>query len=396
MSAGTAAAASPLACRAALLSGNFAIGCGVMVVAGSLNDLVRSLGIPVALGGQLISAGAATMCFGAPLLAALLGRFDRRRLLTWTLLAYALGHLLCAFAPDFATLLPLRALATLGAAVFTPQAAATIGHMAEPGQRGKAITTVFLGWSLAAVLGMPMHSYIGETLGWRWAFGLVTLLSVVAATWVWRVIPDGVKPPQVSRAQWRGALTHPVLMATVAVTALAGAGQFTVFSYLAPYYRQVLGASAVEVSLLFMWFGAFGLLGNVLLSRHVDRFGAARLVGWSLAGMAVSLLLWPLGRQVATLALVLLPWALAGFASNSGQQARLGLSAPALAPALMAMNTSAIYLGQAVGAVSGGLLLGSPAEPDPFARLHWAGLGWMLLALAISTWAARRQRSGPV
>ena len=51
----------------------------------------------------------------------------------------------------------------------------------------------------------------------------------------------------------------------VAVTALGGAGQFTLFAYFAPYYRQVLHAEPATISLLFMWFGAFGLLGNLLL-----------------------------------------------------------------------------------------------------------------------------------
>ena len=142
------------------------------------------------------------------------------------------------------------------------------------------------------------------------------------------------------------------------MTALSGAGQFTLFTYFAPYYRQVLGASAGAVSLLFLWFGAFGLLGNVLLSRCIDRFGAARCVALH-AGADGACRCWP-GRwppACRAMALVLVPWALGCFASNSAQQARLALAAPALAPALMALNTSAMYLGQALGAASGGALM---------------------------------------
>ncbi|MEY2689821.1 MAG: hypothetical protein RL375_4020, partial [Pseudomonadota bacterium] len=97
--------------RNALLFGNFAIGCGVMVVPGSLNDLVRDLGVSVALGGQLITAGAAMLCFGAPLLAALLAQVDRRRLLALSLLCYGLGHAAGAKAPGSASQLPLRKVA---------------------------------------------------------------------------------------------------------------------------------------------------------------------------------------------------------------------------------------------------------------------------------------------
>ena len=186
VAAGSIDGARLAACRRALLYGNFTIGCGVMVVAGSLNDLVRSLQISVALAGQLISVGAVGLAVGAPVLAATLAGWDRRVLLALTLAWYALGHLLCALAPDYATLLPLRALAVLGAAVFTPQAGAAIGYMAPPAQRGHAITTVFLGWSLASVLGMPLHSYIGEAFGWRWV-GFIRTRSKIKpmARWPW-------------------------------------------------------------------------------------------------------------------------------------------------------------------------------------------------------------------
>ncbi|MBL0726908.1 MFS transporter [Piscinibacter sp. HJYY11] len=381
--------------RWALMAGNFAIGCGVMVVAGSLNDLIRSLEVSVALGGQLISIAAVMMCFGAPVLAALLGHWDRRRLLVLSLVWFAIGHGLSAIAPNYALLLPLRALCVVAAAVYTPQAAAAIGFVAPPEERGRSIIFIFLGWSVASVVGMPMHSYIGEEYGWRWAFGLVTLLSAGAAWWVWVVMPDGIKPPTMRLADWREVFTHPVLMAIVLVTALCGAGQFTLFAYMAPYYRQVIGANAAETSFLFFWTGAFGLLGNLLLSRYIDRIGAARIVAVSMVGMAISMLAWPLATGVISMALVILPWGLGGFASNSAQQARLGLAAPHLATALMALNSSAIYLGQAVGAAGGGIVVAAHAAlgesgRDLYKSLHWIAAAWVIVALALSVWAQRQ------
>ncbi|WP_295641066.1 MFS transporter [uncultured Methylibium sp.] len=399
--AGNAAPALPTlrGARWALMFGNFVIGCGVMVVAGSLNDLTRSLDVSVALGGQLIAIAAVVMCIGAPLLAAAIGGWDRRRLLTFSLVWYAIGHLLSAVMPSYAVLTPVRALTMLAAAVFTPQAAAAMGWLAPPAERGRAITFIFLGWSVASVFGMPLHSYIGESFGWRWAFGLVAVLGVAGAAWVWAVMPDGVRPPAMSLRAWREVLTHPALMAIVAVTALSGAGQFTVFTYFAPYYKQVLGAGATEISLLFAWFGAFGVLGNVLLSRHVDRVGAARAVAAMLAFIAFSLLIWPLGVGYLSMALLLVPWALGLFSSNSAQQARLGQAAPALAPALMALNTSAIYLGQAIGAAGGGAVvaahgLAGASGRDLYVGLNWIGLAWVVGALALSLWAERRLRRG--
>lgn len=386
---------TPAQTRWALLAGNFAIGCGVMVAPGSLNDLVGSLQVSVALGGQLIAVSAVVMALAAPLLAALVGGWDRRTLLVVALVWYALGHALSALSPTYAALLLLRAATVLAAAVFTPQAAAAIAAMTTPAERGRAITFIFLGWSLASVVGMPVHAWIGETFGWRWAFALVAVLAAIAAWWVWRALPGGVRPPAMSLASWREALTHPGLMAIVLVTALASAGQFTLFTYFAPYYSQVFAASAAEISLMFFWFGIFGLVGNLVLSRVVDRVGAARAVFWLLAGIALSLAAWPLAGSLGVLALLIVPWALGCFASNSAQQARLGLAAPALAPALLALNTSAIYAGQAIGAASGGALVAAQTAAGAsgaaiYGGLHAVGLAWVLAALALSVWAQRR------
>ncbi len=377
------------ATRRALLFGNFAIGCGVMVIAGSLNDIVRSLQVSVALGGQLIALSAVVMCFAAPLLAGWVSGFDRRRLLSAALLWFAIGHAASALMPSYATLLPVRVLSVLGAAVFTPQAAAAVAFMAPPEQRGRAITFIFLGWSVASVLGMPMAAWIGATLGWRSAFAMVAVLSFGAALWVARAMPNGVKPAALSLEAWKTVFAHPVLMAMVAVTALGAAGQFTLLSFFAPYAANILHASPAQLSGLFAWFGALGMVGTILLARYVDQIGAGRAATLTLAMSAVTLLLWPLADSVLAAAFLLLPWGLACFATNSAQQARLNEAAPALAAALLALNSSAIYAGQAIGASSGGWLI----LHGGYRNLSWFALLFVLLAIATSVWVSARSRS---
>ncbi|MCJ0763402.1 MFS transporter [Variovorax terrae] len=367
----------------ALLLGNFVIGTGVMVVPGTLNELSSSLNVPVATAGQLISAGALVMCLGAPLLAAVVAGWDRRRLLTLSLLWYGVLHLLCAAMPSFGTLFPVRVLAVISPAIFTPQAAACVGLLVPPAQRGRAITFVFLGWSVASVLGLPLAAWIGGSLGWRSAFALVGLMSFASMAWVWRAMPDGIRPPALSAAAWRETLRSRALMLCVAVTVLYSAGQFVLFSYFAPYYKARLDLSPLQLSLLFAWFGVFGFIGNVWMSRNIDRLGTARAVMISIAGIALSLLLWPLGTSLLLAALVMVPWALGCFSSNSAQQARLVGLAPMLAAGSIALNTSAMYAGQALGAASGGWLIAH----GQMHVLHWAGLGGVLLAMLLS-WRA--------
>jgi DHA1 family inner membrane transport protein len=132
-----------------------------------------------------------------------------------------------------------------------------------------------------------------------------------------------------------------------------------------------------------------GLTASVVITRVIDRFGTARMVAWLLLLMAVSFALWPLAGHVVWLALAIVPWSIGCFAVQSVQHARLTSMAPLLAPASMALNSAAIYVGQAIGAVTGGAMLAIAG----FGLLSWAALAWIVLALVLSQWAAARQRA---
>jgi predicted MFS family arabinose efflux permease len=189
-----------------------------------------------------------------------------------------------------------------------------------------------------------------------------------------------------SGAGWRSVFTHPLLMTVLAVTVLAGASQFTLYLYLAPYLRQVIGLTPAEMAAMFLWFGGIGLAASLVVARQIDRLGPTRMVTLTLALMGCTYALWPLGTSGWLLALVMMPWALGGFGSQSSQHARLSALAPAWAPALMALNSAAIYVGQAIGAAVGGALIATSG----YTMLSWAALAMAGIALGASLWAARR------
>ena len=110
-----------------LLFGNFVVGTGVLLPAGLLNVLAADLQVPPTTAGLLLFAGGLVVGIGAPLLAGLTSRFDRRVLLAVTAAIYAVGHGLAALAPEFWSLLSIRTVTMVAAALFTPQAAATVG-----------------------------------------------------------------------------------------------------------------------------------------------------------------------------------------------------------------------------------------------------------------------------
>lgn len=363
----------------ALFAGNFVIGTGVILPAGMLNDLSAGLGVSPATAGLLMIVGGLVCGFGAPLLATFTSRIDRRVLLAGSLAFYAAGHGLSALAPDFSSLVVLRALTVISAALFTPQAAATVGLMLPPEKRAAAVAFIFIGWSIASVAGMPCGSLIAAYAGWRTAYALMAILALIAAFLVWRTLPKNLRAPPLSLSAWRAVFFDPVLILILLVTLASGSGQFTLSGYLVVIYKEVLGASPGVIALLLAGFGLTGVIGNFLAARFVGRLSVGTLILCALSTILLGLIVfWSSFGLLAGAAVSVALWGLGTFSSNSLQQSRLILHEPALASASVALNTSTIYLGQAIGAATGARLIASHE------LTHLAPVAAIFLTLAIT------------
>ncbi|HYJ20143.1 MAG TPA: MFS transporter [Burkholderiales bacterium] len=257
-----------------LCFGNFVIGTGTLIVPGMLPALAQGLGVTVPVAAQLITAFALTVCLTAPVFAALTARFDRRGLLVGVQLLFAAGHFAAAFATGLQELLVLRVLSSIGAAIFTAQAASTAALLVPVERRGSAIAFVFLGWSIASVAGMPLGAYISETLGWPAGFLMVGTGALIAAVAVRFTIPGGLRIAPIGRAMWASLFANRRLLLTVGVTAVQAAAQFTLFSFLVPSFKTLFNASPETISLLLILLGITGVAGNIIGARLVDRIGA--------------------------------------------------------------------------------------------------------------------------
>ena len=377
---------------AAVFLGNFVVGCGVLVVPGMLDLLAHDLTISVPKAGALLSLAALTMCIGAPLLAAVTSKVDRRLLLVLSLLLLAVGHLACALAPDFATLMWIRPVSVLGAAVFTPQAAATLSLMIAPEERPMALTSAFVGWSLASVLGMPIGNLLAHALSWRASFGVVAALGLLSALVVWRVIPAGLRVAPLSLQSWGEVLGGTRLRWILLATMVWCMGHFAVLGYVTAALRKGVDASPTMQAVLMALMGISGLVGNVALSRWVTRIGADRGARMSLSFICAGLALWIVAltwlQALWAVALAMIIWGLGNFAFNSSQQARLAQSAPTLASASIALNSSSLYAGQAMGAALGAALVVALG----YDALGPTALIIMIVAMLFS-WLADRQRT---
>ncbi|MDZ4759550.1 MAG: MFS transporter [Alphaproteobacteria bacterium] len=370
-----------------LLIGNIVIGSGVLAPAAMINAMTVDLGVSAVAIGALIGWGAVVLCIGAPAFGFLTNRMDRRFLLAASLVLYAVGHAASAFAPDYETLFIIRLAMISGAAIFTPQAASAVALMVPEARRASSIALVFMGWAIAGAVVVPFMSIFAETMNWRYLYAGLAVAAAVAAAGVVLLMPAGLYPARMTLRTWGGVLTRPPILFLLGTTCLQLIGQFTLYPYLAAELRRATEADATGVALVFGLYGAAGLFGSIVAARTVDWIGAPRSQLICLLTLAAGLAGWSLfSTSLVLTAGSIFVWGLGFGAAVSMQQARLIAVAPALASASVALNTSVLYLGQALGSAIGGALI---AYRFP-SLLGPAGLVFLLLAFAASAWAYRR------
>jgi len=362
----------------ALMLGNIVTGCSVLAPAGMLVELSSGLGVTIRDAGLLITFGAVVLCIGSPVTAWLTSRIERRTLLTGALAVLALTNLASAFAPDYTSLLIIRLIMLAVGALYTPQAAGTAALIVPPEKRGSTIAFIFLGWSLAAAIGLPLITLIGSRYGWRVVYGGIGVIGAFSFLLLaWR-LPGGLIGAPVDLKTWTAVGRNRRIVLLLLVTTLQMSGQFVVFTFMGPLLAKLTQSGPDAIGLVFAAYGVFGFIGIAVVTRIVDSWGAYKtsllfttLLLTGVTGWALSAGIYPL--MAASVAI----WGL-GFAStNSMQQVRLVGAAPELASASVSLNTSVLYVGQAVGSAIGGMLYAR----DLLYESGYVAVGFVALAL---------------
>ena len=364
----------------ALMLGNIVTGCSVLAPAGMLPELSAGLGISIHAAGLLITFGAITLCIGSPLTAWLTSRIERRTLLATTLAVLAAGNLASAFAPDYASLLVIRLVMLAVGALYTPQAAGTAALLVPAERRGSTIAYIFLGWSLAAAVGLPLITFIASRYGWRAAHGGIGVLGCVSFLLLLVRLPAGLKGTPVDLKTWSEVGRSRTILLLLAITMLQMSGQFAVFTFMGPLLKKLTEASPDAIGMVFALYGISGFLGVAIATRIVDTWGPYRTSLLFTCLLLVGITGWALSAgTIVWMAIAVAIWGL-GFAStNSMQQVRLVAAAPPLAPATVALNTSVLYIGQAVGSAVGGLLFAG----ELLHTIGFVAVGFVVLALIL-------------
>ncbi|MDM7831571.1 MFS transporter [Cellulomonas edaphi] len=341
----------------ALALGGFGIGTTEFASMGLLPEIADDLQVSIPVAGHAITAYALGVVVGAPTLAALGARMDRRRLLLWLMLAFTLANVLSAFAPSAPTLVAARFLAGLPHGAFFGVGAVMGTAVVGQARRGRAVSSMMAGLTIACAVGVPLTAIVGHAVGWRWAFvgvgviGLATLLALRAWT-------PPLAPLQGATVRTElAALRNRGLWIAFAAGAIGFGGMFAVYSYVKPLLTDVTGVSVAVVPVVLALYGIGMTVGTVIGGRLADRSVMRTVVIGMVSTIVVLVAIALVGPYPvpAIAALVLL-----GVTSQIlglSLQTRLMDVSPA-APSLgAALCHSALNLGNASGAFLGGLVI---------------------------------------
>lgn len=366
----------------ALAVGAFGIGTTEFVMMGLLPNVADDLHISIPTAGHLVSAYALGVVIGAPLLAAVTARMPRRRVLIGLMVLFVAGNALSAAAPDYHWLMAARFLSGLPHGAFFGVGAVVATGLVAPERKARSVSLMFLGLTVANIVGVPVATAMGQQLGWRATFLAVSAIGLVAIAALAFLVPadHGHGESGGLRGEIRALGSVPVWLALG--TTVAGFGAlFSAYSYVTPMLTDAAGYTESSVTLLLALFGVGATAGNLLGGRLADHSLRGTLFGGLTALVAVLALFPVLMGTAWSAALAVTLLGMAAFTTGSPLQLMVMEKASAAPSLASSANQAAFNLANAGGAWVGGLALAAGFGVTSPAVV---GAGLAVLGLAVA------------
>ncbi|MCK1612394.1 MULTISPECIES: MFS transporter [unclassified Bradyrhizobium] len=381
---------------AALMIAAFAIGLDTFVIIGALEVISGDLNISTGAAGWIISIYALSYAVFAPLNAWMFRAASRRNVQILSVSIFIIGNVICAIAPNFATLAAARVISAYGAAMFTPAATALATELLPPGSKGSALSLIFGGMTVSQVAGVPATSWIADAIGWRFAFGFVAVAGLLALL-IFAPMMSGVSAKAPERGKSPASKDFPkAIYGVLSVTLFVVISEFVVYSYVSVIITGSLlpGVPLLSAALFAYGFGA--VTGNAACGFLTDRFGPYKvLIAVIGAQLIVLVALVGFGHHGALTVLIAFLWGNASYMYLVPIQHRLLDLAGERSKLVLAMNSSTTFAGIAIGAVVGGILVETSGVTSLAAGSILIGLIGFGLAVAFMSEVAAAEAATP-
>jgi predicted MFS family arabinose efflux permease len=379
-----------------LALGTFAIGTEGFMIAPLLPGMAADLRVSVWVVGQLITVFAFAYAVSSPILTALTGAVDRRKLLIWSMTAFALANMVAWAAQNYWWVMGARVLLALAAGLYVPNANALAGALVAPEWRGRALAIVNAGLTVAIAFGVPLGAIVGDRLGWRATFGGVGFLAGLATAGLSVGLHRSVGSVMsvVSLRERIAVAQRPDVLLALLVTTLWAMGAYTVYTYVALLLHAAAGLTGTGISaVLFLW--GVSAAAGIFIGGHLnDRLGARSvmipaLIALTLAfaSLSATVTLLSPNNAIGPILGTIVVWGVAAWSFFPSQQARLiGIAGPKVAPIVLSLNASFMYIGFSAGAALGSLTVARGSV----ANLGWVGAACEVAALLLLIATARQ------
>ncbi len=376
-----------------LTAGTFLMGTSEFVVAGLLTEMADEFGISVARAGLSITVFAVGMIIGAPIIALLTMRMQRRLVLIAALAVFAVGHVVAAVAATYDVVLLARFVTALATGAFWAVGSVTAAASVGAADTSRALGLVLGGGKLAVVLGVPLGALTGQVIGWRGTFWGLAVLAVIAAAVVAVVVPaDASDRPRPSVRRELRALRNVRLWLTLATCTLINAGVMSIYSYVATLITGRADMPVSTVPFALMLFGIGAVIGSVTAGRLGDRHPFPTALTLMAATMLTALGILTLGDHPAVLLTLFGMLGLVGLSANPimvSLAIRYSMDSVVLAGAL---PTSFFNLGTAIGTSLTAAVLGSAVGASAPALVATIAGVLVFIPLGLLAADARRAR----
>ncbi|MGV9409245.1 MFS transporter [Nocardia sp. NPDC003693] len=373
----------------ALAIGAFGIGTTEFVIMGLLPEVAGDFGVSIPTAGWLVTGYALGVMAGAPVMTALGTRVSRKRMLMILMGLFVAGNLISAIAPVFGVMLAGRVVASLAHGAFFGIGAVVAAELVAPDKKAGAIAMMFTGLTVANVVGVPLGTIVGQTLGWRVTFVIVALLGVVGLAGIAKLVPEQPVRERVLLRRELAAFKNIQVLLANAMTVLGFGAVFAAITYIAPMMTEIGGFADTSVPWLLVLLGLGMVVGNLVGGKYADRHLMPMLY-ISLGALTLTLALFTGTAHSKPLAAisVFLIGAL-GFASVPSLQKRVLDHAQAAPTLASAVNIGAFNLGNALAAWLGGLTI---AAGLGYTAPNWVGAALAASALSLAVLAAALER----
>ena len=375
----------------ALALGGFAIGTTEFMTMGLLPDIADAIDRSNATTGHIITAYAFGVVVGAPTIVALGAAWPRRELAAALILALGVGNAVTAMVDGYLPVMASRFLSGLPHGAYFGVASLLAASLVPAHQRGRAVSRVMLGLSVATVAGVPVSTVLGQHAGWRTAYWLVLALSVAAAAMIIAFVPHQPTNPDATIRGELVALRSSQVWFAITAGVVGFGGLFAMYSYIAPIVTDVTGLSRDSIAVFLLVFGVGSVIGSWIAGPLAD-WSPARsvLIGFTSLAAALLQFWWLSPHAVPAAALVFVVGAL-GSVLAINLQIRLMAAAGSAEMLGAALNHSALNVANGLGALFGSIVIaegyGYRAVSPVGAVLAAAGIVVFALGLA---WQSRR------